>query len=181
MSALKIFSYKLYFSLMFLYEQNNSPSFLKALAVALCSVVVWLAENFGLWFTDNSIFATGVLAVILCNMIFGGYVHHVRYRDYNWKTLLTNTIEMIIILLVSYFVLEIVLRVAGESTVSSVFRITIQVSTVLYPGSKILKNVYVYSRGEYPPKWVMSRIYNFNKNGNLQELIKPNTDEHPLD
>jgi hypothetical protein len=177
MSALKIFSYKLYFSLMLLYEENTSSSFLKGIVIAICSGIVWVADRFGMWFSDNAFFVTGVVAVILINMIFGGLVHHYRYRDFNWKILLTKTSEMVIVLLVSYFVLEIILNIAGDTAVSSIFRITIQVSTVLYPGTKIIKNVYIYSRGEYPPEWLVKRIFNFNKNGNLQELLNPTNNE----
>ena len=36
---------------------------------------------------------------------------------------------------------------------------------------KPLKNIFILSEGEHPPKWLMQRIYNFQNNGDLKEFM----------
>jgi hypothetical protein len=54
----------------------------------------------------------------------------------------------------------------GES-----FKILIQVVTLLYPVSKVLKNIYILSNKQFPPAFIMDKIYNFEKNGDLKDLF----------
>jgi len=97
---------------------------------------------------------------------------HNRRQEFSWKTLLKKTNEMMFIVIISYLTLEIIMSVAGGNEIVTFFRITIQITTLLYPGSKILKNIFIFSKGEYPPEWLMKKVYNFQESGDLNEFLK---------
>ena len=61
--------------------------------------------------------------------------------------------------------------IAGDNLAGEVFKVTIQIATILYPASKILKNIYVLSNKQYPPSFIMDKIYKFEKDGNVKDLF----------
>lgn len=178
MTALKIAFLKIYFYLALSTDTNTSiwdrivTFFLWILTLG---PVIFVLDRLHKWITTYQGFTIGVVLFILLNLILGGIVHHKR-GDFDWLELLKKTNKMVIVLLVSYLTLEVLISIVGENFVVDGFRIAIQVSTLLYPGSKILKNIFILSEGEHPPKWVMQKIYRFQENGDLQELFdkKPN-------
>lgn len=177
--ALKAFFFKAYFTVALIFDDNLSTSerfgnFFKTFLAF--GPIAFIFDKINVWFHSNEGFLYGVLVIIIVNMIFGGIVHN-RKRDFDWKVMLDKTYKMNITLLLSYLTLEIIMSVAGESDIVTVFRITIQVTTLLYPGSKILKNIFIFSKGEYPPEWLMKKVYNFRENGDLSEFLKSKSDE----
>jgi hypothetical protein len=68
--------------------------------------------------------------------------------------------------------LEMLRYTAGDNLAGEIFRILIQTTTLLYPTSKVLKNVFIITKGKYPPKFLMDRLYNFEKNGDLNDFFK---------
>ena len=132
--------------------------------------IAFLLKAFNIWFIDNGLFFTAIVGFIFTNMVLGGYMHW-KKRTFSIESLLKKTITMTIIVSVTYIVLELILRVAGQNMVTTAFQIALQVSTLLYPAGKILKNIFILSDGEHPPKWIMERIYNFQENGDLAEFL----------
>ena len=174
MQTLKILFYKAYFTVALVYDENLSLierlSYFFKTFLAL-SPIVFLMEHINLWFNTNQGFVIGMVALIFVNMFFCGMVHN-RRQEFSWKTLLKKTNEMMFIVIISYLTLEIIMSVAGGNEIVTFFRITIQITTLLYPGSKILKNIFIFSKGEYPPEWLMKKVYNFQESGDLNEFLK---------
>lgn len=178
MSALKILFFRTYFNLALSTDPNTSVwdriiTFF--LSILTLGPVVFVMDGLHKWFSDYQGFTIGVLLFIMLNMLLGSYVHY-RKGDFEWILLLRKTNKMVLVLLVSYFTLEVLISIVGTNIVVDSFRIAIQVSTLLYPASKILKNIFIISEGEHPPKWVMQKIYNFQENGDLQELFDKTKD-----
>lgn len=152
-------------------------------SIATFTPIVWILNIFNLWFTDNKVFFNAMILFIFINMFLGA-VMNFRKNTFDWLTLIFKTMTMVVVIFITYLVLELVLVVAGSNIVTEGFRSALQVATLLYPGSKILKNIFILSNGEYPPEWVMKKIYNFQKNGDLSELLKKKeeepTEEHDI-
>lgn len=127
-------------------------------------------EVLNLWFTNNKLFGTGIIALITVNMLVGGYMH-LKKGNFQWREFIQKTISMVVVVFITYLVLELIISVAGDNFIVEGFRAVLQVATLLYPGSKILKNVFILSNGEHPPKWIMQKIYNFQENGDLKEFL----------
>lgn len=81
---------------------------------------------------------------------------------------------MLLVIIAVYPILDIVTLIIGQNIVTEVFSVSIQVSTFLYPASKILKNAYFISNEQFPPKWIMERLYKFEKTGNINYIISDN-------
>jgi hypothetical protein len=135
-------------------------------------------EILEIWFTTNQEFTAATLFMILLNMIFGG-VMHFRKGDFDWQILIIKTVLMTVVVLVTYFVLEVIISFAGSGLIINGFRAALQVATLLYPGAKVLKHIFILSEGEHPPKWIMYRVYNFKDNGDLQAFIDGRPDLAP--
>lgn len=130
------------------------------------------------WFDTNQDFTLAVIFMIFLNMVFGGIMHF-KKRDFDWFTLLYKTVIMIVVVLVTYFVLEIIINFAGEGLIVNGFRAALQIATLLYPGAKVLKHIFILSDGEHPPKWIMHKVYNFRENGDLNAFVSGNPEMSP--
>lgn len=154
-------------------EQNPNIERLVSMIKLIClsSPLVFISDLLGAWFTrDNQVFSTFVIACIMFNMLLGG-IRHSRKMSFSWLTLLAKTGLMFLVLVVVYAGLEMVLMIAKDNIVTELFRIILQMSTLLYPLSKTFKSVYILTQGEYPPKWLMEKLYNFEKNGSLDQFL----------
>jgi hypothetical protein len=103
-------------------------------------------------------------------------MHHSAKR-FDWEKLLYKTVKMLLIISGVYFVLQGIISPVGENIVTVGFKATFQVATLLYPGAKILKNLFILSKGEHPPKWIMQKVYNFQANGDLKAFLTTEIDE----
>jgi len=135
------------------------------------SPVAYVLDMFNLWFVDNKKFVTLFILVLMVNAIVG-MVKHSRENAFDWKEFFIKTSEMVVVVIVVYFLLNALGSVAGENIISDGFEKMIQVSTIFYPSSKALKSIYILSKGKYPPKFIMEKLYNFEKDGDVSELLK---------
>lgn len=139
----------------------------------IISPLTYLGDILGLWITDNHTFVTFVILAVLINLILGG-IKHKKMNTFNWLVLFKKTGFIVIILICVYSILEMSLIIARQNIITDIFRITLQISTILYPGSKVIRNGYILSNGKYPPDWVMKKVYNFETDGNLKEFMDIN-------
>lgn len=77
-----------------------------------------------------------------------------------------------------YIMLEMLRYTAGDNLAGEIFRVMIQVVALLYPTSKVFKNVYIITEGKYPPEFIMQRLYNFEKNGDLSKFFQSKQNEN---
>lgn len=124
------------------------------------------------WYIDNQGFTILVVAFTGINSLIGGWMHWKKLRDFDWEQLLLKTSIMILVIALTYFVLEGIITTAGDGMVVNGFRASVQVATLLYPGMKIIKCMFILSNGDHPPQWLMEKLYNFNKNGDLRQFLE---------
>jgi hypothetical protein len=183
LTYLKTYLIKLYFNIILLGD-TNLPSGERSeylwKSIATLAPFAILMQTIDMWFINNVLFGTGIILLIMINMIIGGSMHY-RKKDFMWFKFISKTIMMVLVTFITYLVLEIVISILGNNPIVSGFRAVLQVATLLYPGSKILKNVFILSRGEHPPKWIMQKVYNFQKNGDLKAFMNDGRSESLLD
>lgn len=143
--------------------------------------IAYVLEGLNFWFVNNKQFASFVIICLVVNMLIG-IKFHLKMKSFDWGEFLKKNSEMMIIVIVVYALLEMLRLTAGENFIGESFKILIQVTTLLYPVSKALKNVYILSNKQFPPAFIMEKIYNFEKNGDLNDLFgkedkTPNKDE----
>lgn len=125
------------------------------------------------WFEENEQFGTFMCIMLIINMGVG-VAFHLISRTFKIKEFIWKNIGMASVVIVGYMTLEMLRYTAGDNLAGELFRVLIQITTLLYPGSKILKNLFVMSNGKFPPEFIMNKLYNFEKNGNLEEFFKGN-------
>lgn len=123
------------------------------------------------WFTENQQFGTFMCIALLMNMAVGIYFHF-KQGSFSFKPFIFKNLEMCFVVIIVYIMLEMLRYTAGDNLAGEIFRILIQTTTLLYPTSKVLKNVFIITKGKYPPKFLMDRLYNFEKNGDLKDFFK---------
>lgn len=79
---------------------------------------------------------------------------------------------MISVICITYFVLEIIINTAGDGAIVSGFRASLQIATLIYPGTKIIRHTHWISRGEFPPKWMMAKFYKMEKDGDIEGFFQ---------
>lgn len=170
---------KTFFSLILL--TDNNPSYTEKARmffqlIITFAPVAYLLEVFKMWFYDNSTFLSFILVAVIINLVVGMYMHY-KSKTFSWEIMLKKTGTMIFVLVVTYYLLEQIRIITGDNVFSDGFRITMQVATLFYPSSKALKNIYILSNREYPPSWIMEKVYNFEKTGDLNQFMKNNVNE----
>lgn len=162
---------------------DNRPSFIEKITyffsvIATLTPVAFVLDGLNLWFKTNQQFSSFVLICLLVNLFVGARFHY-KMNTFSWKQLLTRNSEMWVVLIVVYALLEMLRLTAGNNFVGEGFKIMIQVMTLLYPISKALKNIYILSNKQFPPAFIMDKIYNFEKTGDIKDLFDTDKKEQP--
>ena len=79
--------------------------------------------------------------------------------------------EMGFVIVCSYIMLDMLRYTAGSNIAGETFRVIIQTLTLLYPTSKVMKNLFLISSGKFPPEFLMKKLYNFEKSGDLNAFF----------
>lgn len=140
--------------------------------------IAFALNYFGIWFSGNRQFAGAMFWLLIGNMLMGALRHHRKTKTFSWVEFFKKNFKMVLIVIGAYLTLETLVIIIGQQTSVVWFEILIQVSTALYPVSKILKNIHIYSDGKHPPQWIMDRLYNFEKDGDLSKLISKNNEQN---
>lgn len=134
------------------------------------SPIVFILNEMGEWFKDNSQFVSFLLVVFCINMAVG-IVFHKSKNTFSWEEFFKRNALMWFVCVCVYWVLEMLRITVGDNSIGEVFGITIQLVTLLYPISKILKNIFILTGGKHPPEFIMNRLYNFEKTGDPNDLL----------
>lgn len=142
--------------------------------------VVFILDLANWWFTENKQFGTFMCIALIINMIIGAWMHLMN-KTFNFKDFFLKNLEMSAVVIIVYIMLEMLRYTAGANIAGEIFRISIQVMTLIYPTSKVFKNVFIISNGKYPPEFIMKRMYDFERNGDLSKFFTKDIDEEYLE
>ncbi len=170
---IKVQLLKLYVNLLISADRNSDEttrflSFSRSLLVF--APAAFLLDLLGVWFDENQTFTLFTAAFVAANAFIGGIAHKIK-GDFNWEKFLVKTLKMTGIICFTYIVLEGLVSPIGNNVITDGLIASFQVATLLYPGAKILKNIFIWSDGEHPPKWIMQKVYNFKENGDLKAFL----------
>lgn len=180
MSSIKIYFFK-WLCNIFIFADGHGDSiertnaFFRVMAViAPVSFALAIVSD---WFSENLEFTLIAISFVLVNSFIGAIVHFINDR-FQWEEFLTKTVKMLAIIAAVYFVLQGIISPVRDNIITEGFKASFKIATLLYPGSKILKNVFIWSKGEHPPKWIMQKVYNFQENGDLKAFLHSEYDKN---
>ena len=134
------------------------------------SPVALVLEGLNWWFANNQQFGVFLSVALLINMLVGAVRHYITHT-FTIRDFIVKNIEMGFVIIVAYAMLEMLRYTAGNNVAGEAFRIFIQITTLLYPTSKVFKNLFMITRGKFPPEFIMSKLYRFEKTGDMANLF----------
>lgn len=137
--------------------------------------VAFLLNVLHWWFANNSQFGGFMCAALVINMVVGA-IMHLKFKTFVVKSFIWKNVEMAFVIIVVYILLEMLRYTSGDNIAGDIFRILIQVMTLLYPTSKVCKNIFILTKGKYPPEFLMRKLYSFERNGDLGKLFSTKND-----
>lgn len=176
---LKIMFKKIFFTIILVADEK--PTYYEKLAylfklIMTFAPIAFMLESFNLWYIDNKQFFSFVLGALLINMFVGAWYHR-KMKTFSWELFLKRNALMWAVLIPVYALLEMLRLTAGDNMIGEGFKVVIQITTLLYPISKALKNFYILSNKQFPPQFIMNKIYNFEKTGDLKEFFNKEKEE----
>lgn len=145
-------------------------------AIVKLAPVAYVLSMVQWWFSENKQFGEFMCIALIINMGVGVWFHlkagTFKFPEFIWKNL-----GMVAIVICGYMMLEMLRYTAGDNLAGELFRVLIQITTLLYPGSKIMKNLFILSNKKFPPEFIMQKLYNFEKNGDLHDFFNNKKDE----
>ena len=120
---------------------------------------------------QNAIFYASIGVVLLLDMLAGAWYHFKR-GDFDFVDLFKGTITKMLLITIAFISLSLLNIPLSRSGWGNAFEITIQMISLLYPVKDIVKNVFVLSKGKFPPEFFMRTLYNYEKSGKLREFYE---------
>ena len=132
--------------------------------------LLMLYSYFSMWKDKNEFFYAGICTALLLNALVGG-VYHFKTGTFDIKEFLVKNTEMVFIIVAVYISLSLLNIPLDESEMGKIFKSVVQLTTLLYPVSKILKNAFILTNGKFPPQFVMKALYNYEREGKLKDFF----------
>ena len=148
--------------------------------------LLMLYSYFTVWKEKNELFFVGISFILFLNMVVGA-TYHAKAGSFDIKQFLYGNISVMLVISVVYISLSVLSIPLNESEMGKMFQSVLQFMTLMYPVSKIVKNVFVLTGGKYPPQFIMKALYNYEREGKLKDFFdeingtktnEPKTEDH---
>ena len=148
--------------------------------------LLMLYSYFTVWKEKNELFFVGISFILFLNMVVGA-TYHAKAGSFDIKQFLYGNISVMLVISVVYISLSVISIPLNESEMGKMFQSVLQFMTLMYPVSKIVKNIFVLTGGKYPPQFVMKALYNYEREGKLKDFFdeingtktnEPKTEDH---
>ena len=132
--------------------------------------LLMLYSYFSVWKEKNELFFVGISFILFLNMVVGA-TYHAKAGSFDIKQFLYGNISVMLVISVVYISLSVLSIPLNESETGKMFQSVVQFMTLMYPVSKIVKNIFILTKGKYPPKFVMKALYNYEREGKLKDFF----------
>lgn len=132
--------------------------------------LLMLYSYFSVWREKNELFFVGISFILFLNMVVGA-IYHAKAGTFDIKHFLTGNTTIMLVITVVYISLSVLSIPINETETGKIFQSVVQFMTLMYPVSKIVKNVFVLTGGKYPPQFIMKALYNYEREGKLKDFF----------
>lgn len=132
--------------------------------------LLMLYSYFSIWKEKNELFFVGISFILFLNMVVGA-TYHAKAGSFDIKQFLYGNISVMLVISVVYISLSVLSIPLNESETGKIFQSVVQFMTLMYPVSKIVKNIFVLTGGKYPPQFIMKALYNYEREGKLKDFF----------
>lgn len=142
--------------------------FLKS--IAKLAPFVFLANIIIGWHDEHALFLSGLYGILLINAVIGIFTH-IKLKTFDIGDFFKSTLITIAVIFAVYYSLDKMGNSIPEGFLEMGFASTVQIMTLLFPISKILRNSFILTNGTFPPLFLMQKLYNYEKDGNLKNFL----------
>nr|DAT34002.1 MAG TPA: hypothetical protein [Caudoviricetes sp.] len=132
--------------------------------------LLMLYSYFSMWREKNEFFFAGIGFILFLNMTVGA-IYHAKAGSFSIKEFIGGNIMILLVVSVVYISLSVLSIPLNDTEMGKIFQSVLQFMTLMYPVSKIVKNIFVLTGGKYPPKFIMKALYNYEKEGKLKDFF----------
>ena len=141
------------------------------IALYIHTPLIFIYNYVSNWFGANSVFTESASIIILANMIIGGASHFKR-DTFSWKELFKKNFFIILVVFISYLVLEKLFSFFADTFAGSMLKSSISFIVLMYPASKFITSMFILTNGKFPPEYLIKLFYTYEKNGRLKDFLE---------
>lgn len=123
------------------------------------------------WHNKHQSFLYGLYGVLFANALFG-VLTHLKLNTFDVGEFFKSTLVTVIVVFGVYFSLDQIDESIPEGFLSVAFTSSIQIITLLYPIAKIMRNGFILTNGKFPPEFLIQKLYNYERDGNIKEFLE---------
>ncbi|MGV0847455.1 hypothetical protein ACTS9T_12920 [Empedobacter falsenii] len=123
------------------------------------------------WHNEHEAFLYGLYGVLFVNAIFG-ICTHAKLKTLDIGEFAKSTLITIVVVSGVYFSLDRVNNSIPEGFLSIAFTSSVQILTLMFPLAKILRNGYILTNGKFPPEFLIEKLYNYERDGNIKSFLE---------
>lgn len=122
------------------------------------------------WHSEHEIFLNSLYGILLVNATVG-IITHFKLNTFDIGEFFKSTLITIAVIFAVYFSLDKLGNSIPEGFIEISFTSSVQVMTLLFPISKIVRNSFILSNGKFPPQFLIEKLYNYERDGNLRSFL----------
>ncbi|MDO4782547.1 MAG: hypothetical protein Q4A09_04925 [Capnocytophaga felis] len=122
------------------------------------------------WHDANSLFVEAASIIIFINMIVGG-ASHWKQGTFSWKSLAIKNFFIIFVVLSTYLVLDKLFGFFADTFVGGMLKSSISFMVLMYPASKFMSSLFIFTNGKFPPMYLMKMFYSYEKSGRIKDFF----------
>ncbi|SHL02010.1 hypothetical protein SAMN05443634_105147 [Chishuiella changwenlii] len=123
------------------------------------------------WHAENESFLYGLYAVMFINAFIGVLTHR-KLKSFDIGEFFKSTLITVVVVFGVYFSLDQIDNSIPDGFLSVAFTSSIQIITLLYPIAKIMRNSFILTNGKFPPEFLIEKLYNYERDGNIKEFLE---------
>lgn len=123
------------------------------------------------WHDEHEAFLYGLYGILFINAVLG-ILTHKKLKTLDIGEFSLSTLITIVVVFGVYFSLDQLSNSIPDGFISNGFSSSVQILTLLFPIAKIMRNSYILTNGKFPPEFLIEKLYNYERDGNIKTFLE---------
>lgn len=123
------------------------------------------------WHNEHKAFLYGLYVILFINAVIGVLTHR-KLKTLDVGEFALSTLITIVVVFGVYFSLDQMNNSIPDGLLSVGFSSSVQILTLLFPIAKIMRNSFILTNGKFPPEFLIEKLYNYERDGNIKSFLE---------
>lgn len=123
------------------------------------------------WHDEHQVFLKGLYVILFINAAFGVLTHR-KLKTLDIGEFAKSTLITVVVVFGVYFSLDQMNNSIPDGLLSVGFSSSVQILTLLFPIAKIMRNSFILTNGKFPPEFLIQKLYNYERDGNIKSFLE---------